>query len=143
VVSPIIDFWKGAAWKRSQRCQHGVLGDCPSCLEVAKSGARVRASAWAEGEARRLQDLDEEFFAIDERTRTKIIEVLEDHWVDAALPDWTAMQMKQTVVKVYNQSLANEGKLMEVSGASVKRAKAQYVLGDRGPILGSDNESDC
>jgi hypothetical protein len=56
--------------------------------------------------------------------RTKIIEVLDDHWVDTHLPDWTAEQMKQTVVKVYKQSLANEGKPMEISGSSIRRGKA-------------------
>jgi hypothetical protein len=50
--------------------------------------------------------------------------VLDDHWVDTHLPDWTAEQMKQTVVKVYKQSLANEGKPMEISGSSIRRGKA-------------------
>jgi hypothetical protein len=119
----IIDLWKEAVWKRSKRCQHGIFGDCPKCQEEAEEHARANAAARAETEAQRLQELDEAFFAIDEITRMKIIEVLEDHWVDADLPDWTPEQMKQTVVKVYQQSLANEGKLREVSGASIRRGK--------------------
>jgi len=57
----------------------------------------------------------------------KIIEVLEDHWVDADLPDWTAEQMKQTVLKVYQQSLVNEKKPIEISGASIRRGRTQPV----------------
>lgn len=123
VIISFIDIWKNAARKRSQRCQHGVFGDCPKCQEGAKELARAVAAARAEVEARRLKELEEAFFAIDEATRTKIIEVLDDHWSDAHLPDWTAEQMKQTVVKVYQQSLANEGKPMEISGASIRRGK--------------------
>jgi hypothetical protein len=121
VISLIIDLWKNAAWKWSRRCQHGVFGHCPKCQDEAEEHARADASAWAETEARRLQKLDEAFFAIDEPTRMKIIDVLEDHWVDSDLPEWTAEQMKQTVVKVHHRSLANEGKLMEIAGASIKK----------------------
>ena len=98
-------------------------GIVPNVRRRRRKHARVAAAAWAEAEARRLQELDEAFFAIDESTRMTIIEVLEDHWVDADLPDWTAEQMKQTVVKVHQQSLANEGKLTEISGASIRRGK--------------------
>jgi hypothetical protein len=124
VIISFIDLWKNAARKRSQRRQHGVFGDCPKCQEEAKEHARAVAAARVEAEAQRLQELDEAFFAIDEAMRTKIIEVLDDHWVDTHLPDWTAEQMKQTVVKVYKQSLANEGKPMEISGSSIRRGKA-------------------
>jgi hypothetical protein len=123
VIVSLIEFWKDAAWKRSRRCQHGVFGDCSKCQKEAEEHARVAAAAWAEAEARRLQELDEAFFAIDETTRMKIIEVLEDHWVVADLPNWTAEQMKQTVVKVHHHSLANEGKLTEISGSSIRRSK--------------------
>ncbi len=124
VIIWLIDRWKDVVWKRSRRCQHGVFGDCSKCQEEAEQQARAVATARAEAEAQRLQELDEAFFAIDESTRTKIIEVLDDHWVDAHLPDWTAEQMKQTVVRVYKQSLANEEKLMEISGSSIRRGKA-------------------
>ncbi|HEX4031564.1 MAG TPA: hypothetical protein VHX20_14440 [Terracidiphilus sp.] len=123
VIFWIIDLWKDAAWKRSKRCQHGIFGDCPKCQEEAEEHSRAAAVVWAE--ARRLQELDEAFFAIDEATRMKIIEVLEDHWVDADLLDWTAEQMKQTVMKVFQKSLANEGKPLEISGASMRRGKHQ------------------
>jgi hypothetical protein len=119
----IIDLCKEAAWKRSKRCQHGIYGDCPKCQEEAAEHARVAAAVWAEAEARRLQELDQAFFAFDEATRMKLIAVLEDHWVDADLPDWTAEQMKQTIVKVYQKSLANEGKPLEISGASIRKGK--------------------
>lgn len=99
----IIDLWKDAARKRSRRCRHGAFDDCIKCRMEAEEEARAAAAAWAEAEAEawRLQELDETFFAIDEAKRMKIIEVLEGHWVDADLPDWTAEQMKQTVIKVY------------------------------------------
>ena len=123
VIFSIIDLWKNLAWKRSRRCPHGAFGDCPKCQEEAEEHARAEAAAWAETEARRVEKLDETFFAIDETTRMKIIDVLEDHWVDAGLPDWTAEQMKRAVVKVYQQSLANEGKVIEISGASIRQRK--------------------
>jgi len=120
----IIDLWKKAAWKRSKRCQHGAFGECPKCQKEADEHSRAFAIARAEAEARRLKELDEAFFAIDEVTRMKIIDVLEDHWIDANLPEWTAEQMKQTVVKVYRQSAANNGKPMEISGASIRKGKS-------------------
>jgi ABC-type thiamine transport system ATPase subunit len=113
----IIDLWKNSAWKRARRCQHGISGLCARCQEEAGERARAAEVASAEAKARSLRELDEAFFAIDEATRTKIIDLLEDHWIDANLPDWTTEQMKQSVVKIYRQSLANEGKLMEISGA--------------------------
>ncbi len=121
----IIDLWKNAIWKRARRCQHRAFGDCPKCLEEAAEQAREAEAAWAE--ARRVQELDEAFFAMDETTRMKIIEVHEDHWVDADLPDWTAGQMKQTVVKIYRQSLANEGKPIEISGACIRRGPTSTI----------------
>ena len=120
----LIELWKEAAWKRSRRCQHGVFGECLKCQEEAEEHARAAATARAEAEARRLHELDEAFFAIDEATRTRIIDALEDHWIDAKLPEWTPEQMKQSVVKVYRQSLLNEGKSMEISGASIRRGKS-------------------
>ena len=123
VIIWLIDRWKDAVWKGSRRCRHGVFGDCSKCQKEAEEHARAAAVAWTEAEARRLRELDEAFFAIDETTRMKIAEVLEDHWVDADLPNWTAEQMKQTVVKVYKQSLANGGRPMEISGTSIRRGK--------------------
>jgi hypothetical protein len=79
VIISFIDLWTNVARKRSQRCQHGVFGDCPKCQEEVKEHARAVAAARAEAEARRLKELDGAFFAIDEATRTKIIEVLDDH----------------------------------------------------------------
>ena len=121
VVSGIIGFCQDAAWKRARRCHHSVYGDCSKCHQEAGERALAAAAARAEAEAIRLQELDDAFFAIDEATRMKIIDTLEDHWAYADLPDWNADQMKQTVVKVYRRSLRNEGKPMEVSGHSVKR----------------------
>ena len=121
--SPPYGSWRDAAWKHAHLCHHGIYGDCPKCLAEAEEQARVAAAAAAEVEALRLRKLDEDFFSIDEATRLKIIEVLEDHWVDADLPDWNADQMKQAVVKVYLQSLSNEGKPMQISGHSVKRSR--------------------
>jgi hypothetical protein len=120
VIGLIADLCRDAAWKRSRRCKHGVPGDCPNCREEAEQQVRAHVAALAETEARRLENLDEAFFAIDEITRARIIDVLEDHWVDADLPDWTPDQMKQTVVKVYQQSVANEGKPTGISGASIR-----------------------
>jgi hypothetical protein len=123
VIVLVIDLSKDAAWKRSRRCKHRVFGDCRRCQEEAEELHRVRSGALAEIEARRRRELDEAFFSIDEATRMRIIDVLEDHWEDARLPDWTSDQMKQTVVKVYRQSVANEGIQMEVLGASIKKGK--------------------
>lgn len=124
VIAFIADLWRDAAWKRARRCQHGVFGDCSRCQEEAEERARTAEAAWTEAKALRLQELDEAFFAIDETTRMKIIDVLEDHWIDANLPDRTTEQMKQTVVKVYRQSLVNDGKPMEISGSSIRRHKS-------------------
>ena len=124
VIFWIIELCKYAAQKRASRCRHGVFGDCSRCQEEAEERARAAEVALAEAKARRLKELDEAFFAIDEATTVKIIDVLDDHWIDANLPEWTPEQMKQTVVKIYRQSLANEGKPMEISGTSIRRGKS-------------------
>jgi len=120
VIFWIIDLYNDAGRNKSRQCTHGVLGDCSKCQEEATERARTLPG----DKACLLQGLDEAFFAIDEATRTKIIDVLEDHWVDANLPDWTVEQMKQTVVKVYRQSLTNDGRAMEITGSSIRKRRS-------------------